>query len=508
MAANKEESLFLGVDVGTSGTKVVLFDARGGVLTRTHQTYPLYHPAPGFFELDPEEVWTAVASCLQRIGLAYSNSPIKALAISVQGEAVIPVDKQGRPLARSPVSADMRGASYLRQLGKRLDPLQLSRTTGQPLSPLASLTKILWWREQRPNLFEQTQKFYCYGEFILSRLGVEPAIDESMASRTMAYDIRRKLWSAEVLYQADLDSSRFAPVLPSGTIVGKMPDTIARDLSLPLGIEIVVGGHDQACAAFGAGVIDSQTSLYSIGTTEVIAAVFDTPSNSLLEKNVPCYPHVVPGKYVALIGSQTGARLLEWFAETFVRMTDASDRLSAAAIQKLTERVDDDPGDLMLLPYFAGSGSVRNDPAAKGALIGLTFETRFEDIVKALLEGITYEQADSLFHVPEIDEKVKTFRSSGGGARSATWLRIKANILGRPFETLEVEDTACLGAALIAGCGIGVFDSPEAAAAQVVRRRQRFEPDPKKHRQYRRKLELYGRLANQFARPITVNGRI
>ncbi|MBV8899637.1 MAG: hypothetical protein JOY92_05945, partial [Verrucomicrobia bacterium] len=490
------------VDVGTSGTKAVLFDATAGALARAHQTYALHHPAPGFFELNPEEVWTAVTSCLQRIGRACGSKPIRALAISVQGEAVIPIGEDGRPLARSPVSADARGAPYLDPLCKALGHLQIARITGQPPTSLSSLTKVMWWREHRPDLYERTRKFYCYGEFLLSRLGVEPAIDESMASRTMAYDIHQKRWSPELLCQAELEASRFASVVPSGTVVGKMPDATSRQLGLPPGIEIVVGGHDQACAAFGAGVVDSQTALYSIGTTEVIAAVFDHPSDLLLEKNVPCYPHVVSGKYLALIGSQTGGRLLEWFTETFVRVADSKVRAAAVPIEKLTERMDDQPGDLMLLPFFAGSGSVRNDPAAKGALIGLTFETGLEDVVKALLEGITYEQAAGLAHVPEIDERVKLFRCGGGGARCPAWLRIKANILGRPMETLAVEDTACLGAALIAGCGIGVFDSPQTAVACVIRPGQRFEPDPKKYRRYREKLERYGRLANQFARPI------
>lgn len=502
MSANRERVLLLGVDVGTSGTKAVLFDATGTALARAHESYALYHPGPGFFELDPEEVWRAVASCLQKIGRDYGDQPIRALAVSVQGEAVIPIGKDGRPLARSPVSADTRGSQCLDDLGKRLDPMQIARITGQPPSPLGSLTKIMWWHKHCPDLYTEARKFYCYGEFVLSRLGIEPVIDESMASRTMAYDIRRKLWSAELLSKAELDSSRFAPVVPSGTVVGRMPDATARYLGLHPGIEIVVGGHDQACAAFGAGVVDSQAALYSIGTTEVIAAVLESPSESLLEKNVPCYPHVAPGKHIALIGNQTGGRLLEWFRETFVRVADSKVHPAALPIEKLTERIDEQPGNLMLLPFFAGAGSVRNDPAAKGALIGLTFETALEDIVKALLEGITYEQAVGLSYVPEIDKQVKIFRCGGGGARSPVWLRIKANILGRPIETINVEDTACLGAALIAGYGIGVFDSPQTAVARVVRPGQRFEPDQKKHMQYRKKLEDYGRLANQFARPI------
>ncbi len=502
MSAEREAILLLGLDVGTSGTKAMLFDTTAGAIARTHQSYALHHPAPGFFELDPEEVWAAVASCLWRIGREYGTKPIRALALSVQGEAVIPIGKEGRPLARSPVSADTRGVAYADRLSKRLDPLRIAQITGQPLSSLSSLTKIMWWHEHCPDLYERTRKFYCYGEFILSRLGVEPIIDESMASRTMAYDIHQKLWSQELLYHAELESSRLAPVVPSGTVVGKMSDATARNLGLAPGIDIVVGGHDQACAALGAGVVDSQMALYSIGTTEVIAAVIENPSNSLPEKNVPCYPHVVTGKHLALIGSQTGGRLLEWFRQTFVRVADSKVRPAATPIEGLIELIDDQPGDLILLPYFAGSGSVRNDPAAKGALIGLTFETRLEEIVKALLEGITYEQAAGLSHVPEIDRQVKMFRCGGGGSRSPAWLRIKANILGRPIETLKVEDAACLGAALLAGCGIGIFDSPQTAVATIIRTGQRFEPDQKKHRHYREKLELYGRLANQFARAI------
>jgi len=501
MSATNQAILLLGVDVGTSGAKAILFDATGRALTRRHKSYALHHSAPGFFELEPEEVWTAVAFCLERIGREHGSKSIRALAVSVQGEAVIPIGKEGRPLARSPVSADSRGAAYLDYLATQLGAKQISQITGQPLSPLPSLTKIMWWREHCTDLYERTRKFYCYGEFILSRLGVAPVIDESMASRTMAYDIRQKLWSSELLSEAGLQSSRFAPVVTSGTVLGTMSEAVARQLGLPAGIQIVVGGHDQACAALGAGAIDSQIALYSIGTTEVIASVLDNPSSSLLAKNVPCYPHVVPGKYLALIGSQTGGRLLEWLRETLVGVGDWNVR-PAMPIEKLIELVDDQPGDLMLLPYFAGSGSVRNDPSAKGALIGLTFETGLEDIVKAFLEGITYEQAAGLSHVPEIDKQVTIFRCAGAGARSSAWLRIKANIIGRPIETLEVEDAACQGAALLAGWGIGVFDSPQTAVASVVRPGRRFDPDKKKHQQYRERLERYGRLASQFAKPL------
>ncbi|MBV9392392.1 MAG: hypothetical protein JOY96_10925 [Verrucomicrobia bacterium] len=501
MSSEREPILLLGVDIGTSATKAILFDTTGAAIVRTEQTYELHHPAPGFFELEPEDVWNAVASCLQWIGRQYGTKPIKALAFSVQGEAVIPIGKEGRPLARSPISADTRGTKYANLLGKRLHPRRIAQITGQPLSSLPSLAKIMWWREHRPDLYEQTWKFYCYGEFILSRLGVEPVIDESMASRMMAYDIRQKRWSSELLHHAELEPGRLAPVVPSGTIAGKISDETARNFGLAPGIDVVVGGHDQACAALGAGVVDSKTALYSIGTTEVIVAVVENSSSSLLEKNVPCYPHVVAGEYIALIGNQAGARILEWFRETFSRVADPNVRPTAIPIAKLIQLVDDNPGELILLPYFSGSGSVRNDPVAKGALIGLTFETQLEDIVKALLEGITYEQATGLIDVPEIDQQVKQFRSAGGGSRSAAWLQIKANILGRPIQTLEVEDAACLGAALIAGCGIGVFDSPQAAAS-VIRLRRRFEPDQSKHRQYCEKLKRYGRLANQCVKAI------
>ena len=173
MSAKRDRILLLGVDVGTSGTKAVLFDATGQALARAHESYALHHPAPGFFELDPEEVWTAVASCLRQIGREHGNEPIRALAVSVQGEAIIPIGKEGRPIARSPVSADTRGARYLDHLCQRLDPMRISKITGQPPSPLGALTKIMWWHEYSPDLYKEARKFNCYGEFILSRLGIE-----------------------------------------------------------------------------------------------------------------------------------------------------------------------------------------------------------------------------------------------------------------------------------------------------------------------------------------------
>lgn len=485
----------LGLDVGTTGCKTVAFDEAGSVLAKASREYPLLNPAAGWYELDPNQVWADICKCLLEVNAQVPHDPVSALAISSQGEAVIPVARDGNVLANSPISSDGRAAPAAAYLVEQLGFERIYEITGQPASALFTLPKVLWWKEHEPALFRQTWKFLCYVDFVALRLGVEPVIDHSMAARTLAFDIRSLDWSDELLAAAEIDKNRLAKPLPSGSVIGEIPASLARKLGFAKQVQVVTGGHDQLCAALGAGVLRPGTALYSIGTTEAIVAVMRQSNPDLRQHHIPCYPHVVPDTFVALSGSQTGGRLLRWYRDELA----AAERASAAQLGRdvydvIVGQVDDAPGRLLLLPYFAGSGALHDDPAATGAVIGLTFDTQRKDLVKAILEGITYEQALSLRCLRDIGIEINQLTAVGGGAGSDTWLQIKADITNLPIQAIHTAEAASLGAALLAGWASGMYQDLLETSQKSIRIRKTFYPRADYARHYQKQLTAYADL--------------
>ncbi|MBV9222237.1 MAG: hypothetical protein JOY94_22680, partial [Methylobacteriaceae bacterium] len=309
------DDIFLGLDLGTSGCKLIAFDAHGNERAAARRSYPSLRPEPGFVELDPDAVWAAALACFADLGAAELPGTVRTLAISAQGEAVMPVDSHGNVLAKSPISADMRGGPHATHLERELGAERIYALTGQPVSPLPSLPKLMWWREHRPDLVARTSRFLCYGELALLRLGLPPIIDEGMAARTMAYDVGARGWSGEILAAAAIPTDLMPQVRPSGLIVGSISNEVASELRLPHGVLVVLGGHDQPMGALGAGVIAPGAGLYAIGTTESLVAITATRSEDLGRHNIACYPHAVAGRFVALAGSQSGGRVLAWWRD-------------------------------------------------------------------------------------------------------------------------------------------------------------------------------------------------
>jgi len=489
----------LGLDVGTTGCKAVVFRPDGAVLATAYREYPLLNPGRTQYELDPDLVWQHLRSCIQEVNAQVHDEPVMALSISSQGEAVVPVSADRQVLANSPVSSDNRAVAQADELVSRLGFDRIYQLTGQPASALFSLPKILWWRTNAPDVFEKAWKFLCYGDFVTLRLGLEPVIDRTMAARTLAYDIHSQNWSDEILDAAGLEAYQLAQVAPSGTVIGEIPAQQAQELGFVKPVQVIVGGHDQPCAALGAGVINPGTVMYSIGTTEAIVAVLAEVRPDLQAGNIAVYPHVVPGTYVALAGNQTGGRLLRWYRDVLgMPERETARQESADVYDVIVRQVSERPSGLLLLPYFAGSGTLENDTTATGAIVGLTFDTRREDLVKAILEGITYEQALCLRFLEGRGVPVYRLHAVGGGARSAIWLQLKSDIIGLPICQIRVTEAASLGAALLAGWGSGLYSTVESGVERVVSVETTFTACSDQTAYYRTRLDLYAQLYRQL----------
>ena len=492
----------MGIDVGTTGCKVVAFDEAGAVLAQAGREYPLLSPNPGWYELDPEQVWSFICECLRAVNGQVRHDPVTALSLSSQGEAMTPVAKDGRVLANSPVSSDRRNTKQTAEMEAALGVERIFALTGQPMSTIYTLPKLLWWREHAPEILEKTWKFLCYVDFVAFKLGVEPVIDYSMAARTLAFDYRTEDWSDELLAAGHIRRDQLARTLPSGEIIGEIPRALADELGFRGSVKVVTGGHDQPAGALGAGVLQPGTAMLAIGTTEALVAVTDEPRPQMLEYNVSCYHHAAPGNFIALSGNQTGGRLLRWYRDELAGAERAvADETGRDVYDVIIEQIDDAPGDLILLPYFVGSGALHNDPAATGVLIGLNFDSKRADIVRAILEGLTYEQAYCIRLLNEAGVEVNRLRAIGGGSRSERWMQIKSDITSLPISVIHTSEAASLGVAMLAGCATGVYSSLEEAASQLIQVRKTFIPRPDRADHYQRQLTIYADLY-QALRPL------
>jgi xylulokinase len=486
----------LGIDVGTTACKAVAFDLTGRPLATATREYPLQAPRPGWLELDANAVWDAVEATVREVNATLTD-PVTALAISSQGEAVTPVGVDGAVLAGSPVSFDTRAVEQSAQLEAAIGREQLAQITGQPPHPMFTIAKLRWWAEHDPELVSQTWKFLCFGDLVSWRLGGEAAIDFSMAARTMAFDIHAHRWSDDVLSAAGISSDKLAKPVPAGTPIGNVDPTLARTLGFTDRPTIVAGGHDQPCGTHGAGTTGPGEAMLAIGTTICLAPVFIRSEQRLLAFDYPCYPHVVPGRWITLAGNFTGGSLLRWFRETLGELDPmcASAR-GQDAYDLLIQQADDKPSPLLVLPHFAGSGAPSNDPLSKGAIIGLGFSTTRGQIIRALLEGVMFEMALNRETLARAAVDVTQAVAVGGGARSDHWLEIAADILGMPIRRSLQTEAACWGAARLAGEGTGLLHADDETSDRSEARI--FFPDPKRSGYYRDRLavyrELYGAL--------------
>jgi xylulokinase len=373
--------------------------------------------------------------------------------------------------------------------------------TGLPIHPMYTINKLMWLRENQPDLYNRTWKFMLFGDFVIYQLTGLPVIDSSLASRTMAMNVIDKRWEPTILEAAGIDPALLSNLASSGTVVGTVTGSIAASLGLDARTAVVTGGHDQACAALGAGIVLEGFAMDGIGTVECITPAFSRPiiNERMFRHNFNCAPHVVHGMYLAYAFNFTGGSLLQWYKNSFGQAaTSEAERRGISVYDVLNEAAAASPTDLLVVPHFSGSGTPYMNPTSRGAIYGLTLETRPDQIYRALLEGINYEMMVNLECLNDAGVRVNTLRAVGGGAQSDLWMQIKANIFGRKVETLHVGEAGTLGAAILAGTAIGIYSSYEAAASQLIRIKDEFFPDSRQTAIYREKYEQYKTFSSKL----------
>ncbi|HWS28600.1 MAG TPA: FGGY-family carbohydrate kinase [Clostridia bacterium] len=494
---------FIGVDVGTTGCKAAIFDECGKSFGKCYKEFDIICRRPVWAEQDPFLVLDSVKQVIKEAVLQAKEKNVKAeeivaLSTSVLGEEIMPVDKSYRPMRDAILGMDYRADAETRELSAAVPAEEIYDITGFVPHPMASLPTIMWMRKNEPELAGKAYKYVTFTEYIMKELGAEEGyIDFPQAGRTMAFDIERKQWSDKLIHAAGMDTGMFCKAARPGQVVGRMGRRVAYELGLTDKVELVAGGQDQTCAALGAGLIDESIGMDSHGTIEGIGVMskHKVTGEQAFHAGVSCYTYTIPGNYFLMSSCQVGGLLLKWFKNNFSlpEVLEAQKR-GMNVYDVMTEHVADRPSSVMVLPHFIGSGPPWNDLDSKGAIVGLTIDSTRHDIVKAIMDSLTYEFKINMFYYENWGFHFKEMRVVGGASNSSYWMQLKANILNRAVSTLKEKDAACLGAAILAMQSQGVYASAEAAVRACVGIDKVYLPNASQTESYEAAFQKYTHL--------------
>ena len=494
----------LGIDIGSGSCKGVAFAVDGRVLAQADAAYHPVSHGGGMVEIDAECFWTAASDVIRRIAAAVPHDPIAAMAISSHGETFVAVGRNGRSVAPALMNSDNRAAAQVDWWRENVGAERIYELTGLPLHAMFALNKIMWFKANRPELYARSVRFLSVGDYILLRLGMPFVTDYSLAGRTMAFDIHKKTWSAELLAAAGIGPEYFPEVMPAGHKVGTLSHRMAAELGLPDGVVVALGGHDQPCGALGAGAIDPGQVAVAAGTYECATAVSDRPVNTPLAfgYSLNSYCHVVPDRYVTLAFFPAGIAA-RWFTEQF----GGEDRMAAErehrpfydVFNERTQATCPGPSGICFTPHLIGACNPYWDVRATGTVAGITPDKTRYHLYKAILEGIACELA---LNVNALEEVVGTFdvmTISGGNAKADFAVQLRADLTGKTILSRHTAECVCQGAALLAGIAAGIYADASDAVGQTMRRGKVFAPDSEVRKAYARQYEQYQTLYRALA---------
>ncbi len=470
-------------DIGTSGCKVCLWDAGGSLLASADQGYPIHHPQPDWAEQDPEDWWHGSLTAARRCLTDHDPGRIAVLGLSSQREGVVPMGRDGRPLARCIIWMDRRCREQAARLGEEFGVAFLHHHTGLAPDPNYTACKLLWLREHQPEILDRAVAFLQPRDFLYYRLTGKQVTDYTLASRTMMLDLRRRTWWPDIFRRVGVRPEQFPPIHSSTEAPHRLARAAAGALGLREGIPVSLGAGDRPCEAVGVGLCGRRVA-DSVGTASNICMAIDRLPDDL--GRVPCSVHATPGRWLLELGISTSGSLLRWLRELL--------GLAPEELPALEREAGASPRgarDLLAFPFFMGARSVRWNAHARGLLLGLSLGHTRADIARAMMEGVGYETAACLEGLCGLGLRPVEIVAMGGGARSDLWLRIKADTLGLPVLRPRHTEAASLGAALLAARAVDLIDDLDAAARQWNPIQQTIVPDPDAAQFYQGRRALY-----------------
>lgn len=493
-------SIYLGIDVGTSGTKTIAMQADGKILARAVEEYPCFSPKPLWSEQNPEDWWNATVRSVKKVmkTAKLKAADIKGIGLSGQMHGSVFLDKNDRVIRPAILWNDQRTAAECEQIENAVGGRsKLIRMVANPAMTGFTAPKILWLRNHEPKNFEKTRKILLPKDEIRRRLIGDYATEVSDASGTLLLDVARRKWSDSLLSSLELDKDLLGKVYESEDITGRLTSAAAKELGLTSECVVVGGAGDCAAGAVGNGIVSSGTLSTSIGTSGVMFVHSDEMKIDPLGR-IHTFAHAVRNRWHLMGVNLSAGGSLQWFRNAL-----CSELILHAKKRKMDvyELLDQEAGKippgsegLFFLPYLSGERTPHADPNARGCFIGLTLAHARGHLVRSIMEGVAYSMRDSLEIIRELDIPVKQIRASGGGSKSPLWRKIQAGVFGQKVHTINSEEGPAFGVALLAATGCGEYKNIEEAARATIEVRESTSPDAKAKKVYDRAMPLYQRL--------------
>ena len=491
-----------GLDIGTTGCKLTVFDEQGQDLGKAYRDYPVRRQVSGH-EIDISVVMDSVYAVIGEMVTQYPD--IGGIGITSFGETFVMTDAQGTPLHTAMLYTDPRGAEECAQLVETLGADRIARISGLAPHEMYSVCKIMWLKKHQPEVYQQARHIFLIGDYVAWHLTGVAQIDYSLATRSMAFDIGKLTWSEEILDAAGIDIFLLSKPVPTGTTAGCVTKAAAEKTGLNPDCQIVTVSHDQVAAAVGAGAFDGETAVDGAGTVECLTPIYDSlPDISVMSKGYfSVVPYVIPGKYVAYAFSYTGGALIQWCVNTFAKAEQEKAKEQGVSVNTYLEQQynKQEPTGLLVLPHFAGAATPYMDTGSKGAILGLTAGTTLSEIYRACMEGVAYEMRLNYDALAASGIHFTKLHATGGGAKSKVWMQMKADILNLPILSLKTTDAGTVGSAMLTSVAIGVFRDLQDAADHMVEPVHTYQPRQDMHDRYMEIYERYVRVY-QAVRPL------
>jgi len=472
---------FLGMDVGTGGTRAVVVDGAGKLIASSsceHAPFRAQHP--GWAEQDPEDWWRAARQAIRMVLAAppEPQQPIAALALTGQMHGAVMLDENGAVLRPALIWCDTRTQPECDWLTKKIGYERLIELTCNPALPNFTLTKLLWVKKHEPETFTKIRHIMCPKDYVRYRLTGEFAIDVQEASGTLLLDVTHRRWSREMAEATGINESWLPRVFESPEICARISETAAGLTGLKAGTPVAAGAGDQGAGAVGMGILQPGSVSATIGTSGVVFAATAEPTKDP-KGRLHTFCHAVPGLWHVMGVTQSAGLSLNWLRSTFFA-GQSYDALSEAA-----STIHAGSDGLEWAPYLLGERTPHLDPEVRAAFIGIGVHHTAAHFIRAVLEGVAYSLEDTFALFRALGIPVSGIRLGGGGARGSLWRRIQAGIYGHSVEVLTAEEGGAFGCALLAGVGAGHWKNLDEACGQAIEVAERIEPDAEDMKAYK-----------------------
>lgn len=486
-------------DLGTTGDKATLFTAKGELVASSYLEYSTVHPEPTWAEQNPNDWWNAFVTATKSLLSKSKVSSRDILGLSFSGQMLgcLPVDEKGVVLRPSIIWMDQRSVKQAEHIRRKVGEEQYYKTTGNRISPTYTISKILWLRENQPEIYRRAYRFLQAKDYITYRLTGNFVTDYSDASLAGMLDVNKRKWAYELLEELEIPAEKLPELHPSVHVVGQIERAVAKETGLSSEMPVVVGGGDGPCAAVGAGVVRAGQAYNYVGASSWIAICTEKP---LFDPQMRIFNqwHLDPNKVSPTGTMQTAGNAYRWLRDEICQKEVSEAREQGVSAYKLmdekAERVEAGSKGILFLPYLMGERSPWWNPNARGVFFGIALGHKRENLIRAVLEGVTFNLRVILDAFEEQGASVNDVRVIGGGARSKLWRRMMADIYGKTILVpAYLEEATSLGAAIAAGVGVGVYRSFE-AAERLVNLVEAIHPNANLHARYEPLYKYFRKL--------------